>query len=351
MDLVKPEVAAEILAAIKSAKRILLHCHPRADADSVASVLALKAALEGLGKTVTAIRGDTPLPEYLAVLPDFAAIQSKNYFEIDPTEFDLFIILDAGQPNRISELQPVVFPPTLRTIVIDHHATISALSADATRFGEINLLEPRAAATCELLAELFDVWRLTITPEIALCLWTGLWGDTGGFRHPNVTPNTLTVAARLVAAVGQPRLSHLIAALEGEEELGQLRFRGLAFSHLEPLFNGQAILSLVPHQLLLDHQITVADIGGSGVAGLLKTVRGCQVGVLVTEESPGKFKVSFRSRDGERFDVSQAAARLGGGGHRAAAGVAFAAASAPEARERVINTLAPLFAAEMVKSN
>ena len=341
MDLIKPEVAAEVLAAIKSAKRILLHCHPRADADSVAGVLALKAALEGLGKTVTAIRGDTPLPEYLAVLPDFAAIQSKNYFEIDPTEFDLFIILDAGQPERISELQPVVFPPTLRTVVIDHHVT-------ATRFGEINLTEPRAAATCELLAELFNIWRLTLTPEIALCLWAGLWGDTGGFHHPNVTPNALAVAARLVAAAGQPRLSHLIAALEGGLTLGQWRFVGLALTRAETLFDGRALLAVLPNDALTGANLVPEDFYGGGAAAMLKNTREILVAAVLTEEAPGKFKVSFRSRDGERFDVSQAAARLGGGGHRAAAGATFVAASAPEARERVINTLAPLF---VLKSN
>ena len=57
------EKAPLILAEIKKAKHILLHCHPSPDPDSVGSALAMKFAIEQLDREVTLIKGDSDIPE------------------------------------------------------------------------------------------------------------------------------------------------------------------------------------------------------------------------------------------------------------------------------------------------
>jgi phosphoesterase RecJ-like protein len=52
------------------------------------------------------------------------------------------------------------------------------------------------------------------------------------------------------------------------------------------------------------------------------SLRGVEVGILFIEQALGGCKVSFRSRNG--LDCARMAGTLGGGGHRAAAGVTLA---------------------------
>src|ERR1035437_3297518 len=188
-DIVKKE-APKIFAAIKAANNILLHCHPSPDPDSVGSALAMKFALESLGKKATVIRGDSEIPQAFMHFPGADSIVPKNFFEVDLKEFDLFIVQDSGSMSMISRRGEIKFPKTLNVIVIDHHATI----AD---FGSINLIEPSYPACCQILFDLFKEWKILITPDIAKNLFIGTYTDTGGFKYEKTAPETLAMAAEL----------------------------------------------------------------------------------------------------------------------------------------------------------
>ena len=71
------KLAPEILDVIKKSESILLHCHPSPDPDSVGSALAMKFALQSLGKKVTIIAGDSPVPSAFSHFPGFAEIIPK----------------------------------------------------------------------------------------------------------------------------------------------------------------------------------------------------------------------------------------------------------------------------------
>jgi phosphoesterase RecJ-like protein len=93
---------------IKESDSILLHLHPKPDPDSIGSALATYHALRSIGKKVTIMAGDTPLPEVFSFLPGFDDIVHKNYFEIDLNDFDLFIILDSGSKQMVSRKEEIV---------------------------------------------------------------------------------------------------------------------------------------------------------------------------------------------------------------------------------------------------
>jgi len=305
------EAAKPIWEAIQKSKHILLHLHPNPDPDSVGSALAMYHALRGVGKAVTVIGGDSPRPTFLAHLPGFGTIEPKNWSEINPADFDLFIILDVGDRERISRRVPVVFPPALRTVAIDHHVTNK-------EFAEINLIESKYPATAQILYELFREWKIKLTHDIALCLFIGLWGDTLSFRIPATLPSTFRAAADLVERA--PDFAAAIFAIENNRTPDELRFQGLALSSLAILPGGRVAYAAVSHESLMEKRVDASLLETGGLANFIKSVRGWEIGACFTELEPGMVKASFRARDVGRFDLSRLADALGGGGHPAAAG-------------------------------
>src|ERR1035437_1493632 len=112
-DIVKKE-APKILAAIKSANNILLHCHPSPDPDSVGSALAMKFALEQIGKKATVIKGESNTPQAFMCFPGAMDIVPKSFNEIDQNDFDLFICLDSSTVDRISSEWTKDFHPEFK---------------------------------------------------------------------------------------------------------------------------------------------------------------------------------------------------------------------------------------------
>ena len=327
------QAAPKIWLAIKRARRILLHFHPFPDPDSVGSALAMYHALRGFGKEVTVIKGDSPLPEYLSFLPGYETIAPKNYLEIDPAEFDLFLILDASTIDRITNLGAIKFPPTLKTILIDHHQS-------AEPFAQINLIAPDYIATAEILYHLFGFWKIKFTPEIAACLFIGLYTDSGGFKYSKTTAQTFAAAAELVKFA--PNFPDLIFQLENNNSPGQLAFEGLAFSSIEVVGGSKVALVALSSTALTARGLRFEDTQGVSISNRLKSVKGWMIGALLLEDGSGSVRLSMRSRDPIKFDVSKLAVALGGGGHAAAAGAALKM-SLPEAKALFLTKLKEIY--------
>ena len=165
----------KLLKTIQDAEHILLNCHAGTDADSVGSSLAMHFYLKSISKKVTHFSGDVDIPEYLKKIPGTKMIENKGWFDLDLSKYDLFISLDTASLTQISKLNEVVIPNKLKTIVIDHHASNPG-------FGTINYIEKDSAAACQTLFWLFKKWDIEITPDMASCLFAGMYTDSGGFK-------------------------------------------------------------------------------------------------------------------------------------------------------------------------
>ncbi len=324
------EKAPLILAEIKKAKSILLHCHPSPDPDSVGSALAMKFALEGMGKKATVIKGDSDIPQAFMHFPGAKDIVQKNFFEIDLKEFDLFIVLDGASLGMISHKGEVAFPSTLTVVVIDHHFTNAG-------FGKISLLEPSYPANCQIVFDLLKEWGVTMTPEIASNVFMGMYTDTGAFKFTGVNAHTFDVARQLVPYI--PDLPRLISDMENFNTPGFMVFEGIALSNIKTFLGGKMVMAAVPNEAILSKKcvvgdVTIAetadelcirlsaeDIRPSEVSSFLRTVPDWQIAVCAVETSPGSTRFSFRSGSKNIYDVSKLAASLGGGGHKFAAGL------------------------------
>lgn len=305
------QLAPKIWEEIQKANNILLHCHPGPDADSLGSVLALSEALENIGKKATIIAGDSPKPENLSVLPGFEKIVSSNYFEINPDKFDLFLILDSASKGLVSSKQNLEFPQKMTTIIIDHHPT-------NTEFGLLNLVDSSYPATCQIIADLLELWKLNITSQMATDLFVGIYFDTGGFKYYPVSASTLETAAKLAKI--NPNFPQTIFDIENCLPPDQITYMKLALENVELYFNNQVALSFVSHNQLTENKISPEIISSDPITNLLKAVPGQNISVSLIEKYPQAVSISFRTRDQEKFDVSKIATSLGGGGHKGAAG-------------------------------
>jgi phosphoesterase RecJ-like protein len=178
-----------ILEEIKKAKKILVNCHWKPDADSVGSALSMYQLLAGMGKNVKIVSPNN-IPKNIKFLPLSDNIDVLNVPKVNFENYDLLILLDT--PNVKYFSGGVKFSmPSIKSIVIDHHLTNSG-------YGDINLIDAEASSTAEMLFRIFEDWGVEIEKNMATTLYAGIVSDSGGFLYPAATANTLKVAASLV---------------------------------------------------------------------------------------------------------------------------------------------------------
>ncbi|MDO8485402.1 MAG: DHHA1 domain-containing protein [Candidatus Limnocylindrales bacterium] len=325
-----PEI---VVARLRGARRVLAASHENPDADTLGAALGVVGLVESLGGAADPVCTD-PVPSLYEFLP------GMERFRTDPdpaATYDLVVVLDCGSLDRIGQVsvrQADLFT-RLPRVVIDHHA-----SNDAA--GEADWIDPRAAATCEMVALLAA--RLGVDPAtgdgaLAANLMAGIVMDTATFAHPNATPRTLMVSAWLIAA-GAP-LSDISRRLYRSKPEAQLRLFGRILDRLESADNGRIVWSSVTDA---DFAETGAERAHSeGLIDLLSQAETAEVAILFKEAGPTETRVSVRTRPGG-VDATVLTGRFGGGGHARAAGATVAAPLA-DARPAVLAEATRLAAA------
>jgi phosphoesterase RecJ-like protein len=207
--------------------------------------------------------------------------------------------------DRLGEAHDAKRLDGMPIVNLDHHPT-------NTNFGEVNWVEPTAAATAQMLVHLIRSLHIPLDVEIATCLLHGILSDTLGFRTPNTTPDVLRTATELVE-LGAP-LSYLSDRIFNQRPLETIRLWSLALQQLT--LEGRILSSEITNQM---RQLVGYDQeGDAGLVNYLNTANEADIAVVFSELQDGQISVSLRSASG--FDVSRVAVELGGGGHAQAAG-------------------------------
>ncbi len=282
---------------IEQAERIMVTAHTRPDGDAIGSVLALGLGLQAEGKKVQMVLADG-VPNALKFLPGSEQIANKQR-----DEADMVIVLDSGNLERVGNVLDDVEHIDVN---IDHHP-------DNTCFAEVNIVNPKAVSTSQMLAELFPELGLKLTPQVASNLLAGLITDTIGFKTENMHPEVLRLAADLFeAGANLPKLYHHAVS---EKTYEAARYIGAGLSQLNHQ-NGMVWTTLS----LQDR--TEANYPGrddADLVNIISAIDSADVAMIFIEQHNNQVKVSWRTRSVE-IDVSRAAHHFGGGGHRAAAG-------------------------------
>jgi phosphoesterase RecJ-like protein len=221
------------------------------------------------------------------------------------------VFLDCGNIDRTP--LGIVKGDDVHILNIDHHH-------DNTHFGTVDLVDPEASCTAEIVWDLMRALGVAPDQETADALYVGLVTDTGRFMYENTGPRAHVMAAELISAGVD---THAIyRRLYEEMPYAKLELLARALRRVERHDGGALTMGRVTRE---DFDATGAeDSYTEGIIDHLRTVEGTKVAALSRETageegSPMVKKVSLRSTDGD-VDVSAIARAGGGGGHRQAAG-------------------------------
>jgi phosphoesterase RecJ-like protein len=310
---------ARALPHFDAAREATLVCHVSPDGDALGSMLALARALRSRGVTVTPTWGDDPFraPSAYDWLPGIDTVVPPS--DVDPAP-PLLVVLDTGSVDRLGVLAPLAAAAG-EVVVIDHHAN------NAESVGGDLLVDPSAAATAVVVAELLRRLDVPLDIETATCLYTGLVTDTGGFAHSVTTPAVHGLAGRLLEAGVRPdEVQRRIWGAHPFAYVGLLA-AVLARAQLDTAAVGGR--GLVWLTVRLD-DLAAAGLRAEDAEAVMSTLRMTEeadVAVVLKEDADGSYRVSTRSRGAT--DVGLACGTLGGGGHRLAAG--FTSRTDPDA--------------------
>lgn len=314
-------------------RHFLLTTHINPDGDGLGSEVALALWLQALGKTVRVLNDSVVPTAFVFLTRD----QPMEVFEPELAEerftgADALIVLDTSNRQRIGRLSPLLDRHVIPVAVVDHHVS------HANGFGQVNVIEPDASATGEILYDLIREAGGTITPAIAEALYIALMTDTGSFRFSNTDSHAHRMAAELLALGLDPQRLH--AQVHSNASAARLRFFGDVLSGLEMLDDDRLVVLEASPEQFQRHGLQGSDT--EGLVDMPRNIAGVDVVVLFSEVEPGKVKVSLRSTG--RVAIDQIATRYGGGGHPHAAGVQLRGSRA-DARARILPELERVIAA------
>jgi len=296
-----------VAEAVRAHDRFLITTHENPDGDSLGSILAMKLALEQLGKDgVMYLSGETPLPTEYRFMP----LEGVRRSLPDDAAERVVLALDCANERRIGPDETLLDRSPL-VIDIDHHH-------DNSRFGDVNVIVPTASSTGEVLRDLFHELDVKLTPEIAEALYIALVTDTGRFQYANTTPKTLRVAAELVECGAD--VHRVFQVVYENVAFAKLKLLARALEHARVYEGGRMIVS---HLERSDFEAAgAAEPFSEGIIDYLRAVEGAEIAALIREppsQNGPLRRVSLRTR-AEDIDVSAIARKSGGGGHRQAAG-------------------------------
>ncbi|MCI9063148.1 MAG: hypothetical protein HFJ17_00860 [Clostridia bacterium] len=308
-----------ILEEIKKSEKIVILTHETPDGDAIGSSLAMKFAINVLGK-----EADVIIPEYsecFNFLPGIETIKKESSIE----RYDLAIALDCAD-IKILKGNEEYFENAKTKIVIDHHSSNKM-------YGDINFVNPVSPACCEVLVGIFDYLGIELTKEIGTCIITGIITDTGGFDY-NVTAETFDFAAMLLRK--GINISEVYRKALKTKSRANFELRKIASDRLEFLEDGKVTFTYIT---LEDEKKSNAKTGDhDGLVENGRDIEGVEVSIFLRqkEDKPNGFKISLRSS--EYVNVSDVCIMFGGGGHAKAAG-AFAFGTVEQIKEKLLNEI------------
>ncbi|HTW61925.1 MAG TPA: bifunctional oligoribonuclease/PAP phosphatase NrnA [Terracidiphilus sp.] len=310
----------EVLRVLREGERFLVCSHARPDGDAVGSMLALGMVLGQMGKKADLVTADQ-VPVLYRRLPDAENIRSAAELR---GPYDAAILLECDSMERagIEGLEDLFL------VNIDHHFS-------GRPYAQLNWIDCDAASVGELVYRVAMAAGVTLTPQMAACLYTTILTDTGSFSYGALSVRTFALAQELVLAGADP-----IA-------LAQDVYYSVPASKVVLL--GAALQTLEREGRLAWLWITLEDMARAaaleedceGIVNFALSIAGVEAAVFLRELPDRQVRLSLRSKS--KVNVAEIAEGLGGGGHENAAGCTLAG-PLDRARDEILARLRPAVA-------
>jgi nanoRNase/pAp phosphatase (c-di-AMP/oligoRNAs hydrolase) len=220
---------------VTTAKDIVIVTHTNPTMDSMGGSLALALGLISLGKNATVLCADpmtVELSSFVGIDKVSKEFGKKNFvisldyddgsiekvsYNIENKKFNLVIEHRPGHEPFTADKAQYSYQGTNADCIItvdtmhfgefgklytdnkDHFAGKSIINIDRhnenTNYGAINLVDPVASSSSELVAEFLATLGVKLTTDIATNLLNAIYAATDSFKHANVTSMAFEVAS------------------------------------------------------------------------------------------------------------------------------------------------------------
>jgi len=298
---------------------IAIVSHENPDGDCIGSMLALYLALKKKGKNVRMFLKNN-VPKNLRFLP--AAEKIEVVDRIDE-KFDVLVLLDTGELKRtgIENIENCYS----KLINIDHHITSEGI-------GDLFYINSSSAATGEIIYQIVKLMGIDNDKEIATCLYTSIFTDTGGFKYSNTTSITHQIAGDLINTGID--FVYIVNKVFDEMSLSKFNLLRDVLQTLELLEGNKIAFLTVTREMLIKNGASRDET--ENLINFARNIEDVEVAAIFIEEED-KIKVSLRSK--YYIDCAQVAKEFGGGGHVRAAGFTSRNFSLDALKENLIKRL------------
>lgn len=289
-----------LFECIEEYDTITLFRHTGADADALGAQFGLKQWINETYPHKKVYALGTSVGSAAAHYPSIDEVSDETIQD------SLAIILDTANASRIDDQRCL---NAAFRIKIDHHILVD-------RYADIEYIEDRKGATCEILANMFQKKGVMLSKQCAEYLYSGLIADTLQFSINATTPEMLRTAAYLVeqgvdvAKINEQNFS---------KSLNEYRYETYIREHVQLIDEHIAFCKITKEEY---EQFGLSYNAAKEKTYALSHVNEFHAWVLFVESTDSTyemplFNASIRSRN---VIINDIAMKFNGGGHRYACG-------------------------------
>ena len=287
-----------ILNKIEEYDSIIIFRHKRPDGDAVGSTNGLAAILRASypNKEIHLASSDTS--DFLAFLGT-----SEEVLDDEVYARSLGIVIDTATAARVSSTK---LDLCREKVKIDHHIPVES-------YADYEWVEEERSSACEMIAYFYDTFKdkLTLTPEAATYIYTGMVTDSGRFRFRGVSGDTMRLAGLML---DQGIDTDIIYANLYLKDFDIFKFEAYAHKKMKITDGGVAYLYV---DRAMQKKFALTSEEASASVSLMEKIRGSIIWLAFIDNPDGSIRVRLRSRF---VTVSELAEKYHGGGHACASG-------------------------------
>lgn len=304
------KIIKQINNSLIDSKKIIITTHRNPDGDAIGSSMALYHLAKQLGKKVSILISGN-VPQNLLFLDENHIITPYNK-EVHFQTFlmaDTLFALDFNDQRRLHIIEEAFKNSNAKKILIDHHE-------NPFNFTKIMYSDSDASSTGEMIYRLvksFD--ESMLTKDIADALYVAIMTDSGNFRFPRTDAELHRIIADLIDSGADPVM--LYEKTYNQNRISAVHILGYALKSITLHFNGKLSLMTITSEMLEQSGATNDDL--ENFAEKTLQIEGVEVGLLLANiENTDEIRISLRSKG--NISVGEIAKKIGGGGHKNAAG-------------------------------
>lgn len=303
----------EIKKIIHQHHYFLLTTHVNPDGDGIGAATALIELLILMGKSVRFVC-DGKIPSKFAFL-DYHQTHETYDPLADYQNVEVVIILDTHKKERIGRIADLFSNPGIIKICIDHHEAVDA-------FADYSVINSNACSAGAMIYTLYKECGFELGFQAATGIYTSVICDTGRFSYSSTDRKAHKIADECMKLGVDPDIMY--SRLFQHVSIPQIRILANALQGMEIYLDNKLIIQSLSMEDCIKigvHPFEIENVDLDYIHDFNKLIEDVECTVLLRELPGNQVRVSIRSAP--NLDILKIIEKLGGGGHRNAAGVSI----------------------------